>query len=94
MRSRQIYNLKTTQSPNPYPHKFNVSRSITSYIETYGVEGKIAPGTKLQGTEESLAGRIHNIRASGTKLVFYDLHGEGLKVQIMATQQCAPTSSF
>ena len=87
MRSRQILELKQNQSPNPYPHKFHVSRSLTSYISTYGLEGKIPPGTKLENVTESLAGRIHNIRASGAKLRFYDLHGEGTKVQIMATEQ-------
>lgn len=35
----------------------------------------------------SLAGRIHNTRQSGAKMRFYDLHGEGQKVQIMATLQ-------
>ncbi|KAG6902944.1 Lysine--tRNA ligase [Termitomyces sp. Mi166 len=89
LRSRQILQLKQTQSPNPYPHKFHVTRSIQSYIATYGPEGKIPPGTKLEGVTESLAGRIHNIRTSGAKLKFYDLHGEGFKVQIMATQQDA-----
>jgi len=49
----------------------------------------VAPGTKQEGTQVSLAGRIHNIRASGPKLKFYDLHGEGKKVQIMAAQQDA-----
>ncbi|KAF7327573.1 Lysine--tRNA ligase [Mycena kentingensis (nom. inval.)] len=89
LRSRQILNLKQTQNPNPYPHKFHVSSSLTSYIDLYGPDGKIAPGQRLQGVTESLAGRVHNIRASGSKLVFYDLHGEGKKVQIMATQQDA-----
>ncbi|KAJ3896921.1 hypothetical protein GG344DRAFT_36001 [Lentinula edodes] len=89
LRSRQILHLKKTQKPNPYPHKFHVSTSITSYIDTYGPEGKIIAGTKLTGVEESLSGRIHNIRSSGQKLVFYDLHGEGKKVQIMANQQDA-----
>ncbi|KIK69907.1 hypothetical protein GYMLUDRAFT_212825 [Collybiopsis luxurians FD-317 M1] len=87
LRSRQILHLKDTQKPNPYPHKFHVSRSISSYIDTYGPEGKISAGSKLEGVKESLSGRIHNIRSSGQKLVFYDLHGEGKKVQIMATQQ-------
>ncbi|KAJ7151035.1 hypothetical protein C8R46DRAFT_962869 [Mycena filopes] len=89
LRSRQIRHLKETQQPNPYPHKFHVTRSITSYIDTYGPEGKVPAGTKLEGVQESLAGRVHNIRASGAKLVFYDLHGEGKKVQIMASQQDA-----
>ncbi|KAL0957044.1 hypothetical protein HGRIS_003144 [Hohenbuehelia grisea] len=89
LRARQIQKLKATQDPNPYPHKFNVSRSIRSYIDTYGPEGKIAPGSKLEGVSESVAGRIHNIRASGAKLKFYDLHGEGFKIQIMASAQDA-----
>jgi lysyl-tRNA synthetase, class II len=84
MRSRTIQKLRETQSPNPYPHKFDVSISLTSYIDKYGQEGKIAPGKKLEGVTESLAGRIHNIRLSSQKLRFYDLHGEGKKVQIMA----------
>jgi len=87
MRCRQIQELKKTQKPNPYPHKFHVSRSLTDYVELYGTEGKIASGAKVEGVTEALAGRIHNIRASGSKLKFYDLHGEGLKVQIMASQQ-------
>merc|ERR1711868_234792 len=34
--------------------------------------------------EISVAGRIHSLRASGTKLFFYDLRGENGKIQIMA----------
>ncbi|KAI0784655.1 lysyl-tRNA synthetase [Abortiporus biennis] len=89
LRSRHIQKLKETQSPNPYPHKFEVSISISDYIDKYGLEGKIAAGQKLEGTTEYLAGRIHNIRASGQSLKFYDLHGEGKKVQIMANKQDA-----
>ncbi|PPQ70011.1 hypothetical protein CVT25_006091 [Psilocybe cyanescens] len=88
MRCRQVQALKRSQDPAPYPHKFHVTSSLTSYIKTYGPEGKIASGQKLPEIE-SLAGRIHNIRSSGPKLIFYDLHGEGTKVQILATQQDA-----
>lgn len=87
IRSRHILKLKETQSPNPYPHKFHVTTSITDYIENYGTEGKITSGQKLEGVTEALAGRIHNVRASGQSLRFYDLHGEGVKVQIMANKQ-------
>ena len=87
MRVRQVQKLRETKNPEPYPHKFHVTRSITSYVDVYGPEGKIPKGTKLDGITESLSGRIHNIRASGSKLVFYDLHAEGKKVQIMATKQ-------
>ncbi|EPQ56889.1 lysyl-tRNA synthetase [Gloeophyllum trabeum ATCC 11539] len=88
LRSRQIQKLRETQDPNPYPHKFEVSISIEDYIKKYGPKGKIPAGTKLDDVVH-LAGRVHNIRASGQKLRFYDLHGEGKKVQIMATLQDA-----
>ncbi|KAH7916598.1 hypothetical protein BJ138DRAFT_1139429 [Hygrophoropsis aurantiaca] len=83
LRSRAIQSLRETQSPNPYPHKFDVTLSITAFIEKYGQEGKIAAGQKLE-EKVHLAGRVHNIRANGAKLRFYDLHGEGKKVQILA----------
>ncbi|KZP22356.1 lysyl-tRNA synthetase [Athelia psychrophila] len=89
LRSRQIQTLRQTMDPNPYPHKFNVTTGLTTYIATYGKDGKIPSGEKLAGVTESIAGRIHNIRGSGQKMRFYDLHGEGTKVQIMATQQDA-----
>ncbi len=31
-----------------------------------------------------VAGRVHAIRESGAKLIFYDLRGEGVKLQVMA----------
>ena len=34
--------------------------------------------------EVRVSGRVHAIRPSGAKLIFYDLRGEGTKVQIMA----------
>jgi len=32
----------------------------------------------------NLTGRVHAKRQAGTKLIFYDLRGEGKKIQIMA----------
>jgi lysyl-tRNA synthetase class 2 len=64
-----------------------VTISLSKYIEEYGKEGKIQPGARLDGVTESIAGRIFNMRESSAKLRFYDLHGEGKKVQIMASLQ-------
>ncbi|KAJ8453878.1 hypothetical protein ONZ45_g19529 [Pleurotus djamor] len=50
LRSRQILALKASQSPNPYPHKFIVTKSLEHYIRDYGKEGKIPSGTKLDGS--------------------------------------------
>ena len=83
LRARTIQKLKETQSPNPYPHKFEVTQSITSFVAQYSKEGLITAGQKLDKIV-SLSGRVHNIRSSGNKLKFYDLHGEGTQVQILA----------
>ncbi|KAI3613449.1 hypothetical protein CBS9595_004282 [Malassezia furfur] len=84
MRSRAIQKLRETRNPDPYPHKFNVTLSLTDFIAKYA--DKLEAGAQLPD-EVSLAGRLHNMRASGQKLRFYDLHGEGVKVQIMAQLQ-------
>ena len=44
--------------------------------------------------EVTVAGRIHNKRASGQKLRFYDLHGEGVKIQVMAQAQDSQEQDF
>ncbi|TVU46306.1 hypothetical protein EJB05_05832 [Eragrostis curvula] len=66
---------------NPYPHKFQVGISVPHYIEKY--KG-LKDGEKLADVTECLAGRIMNKRTSSSKLFFYDLYGDGVKVQVMA----------
>lgn len=68
---------------NPYPHKFHVSISLAHFIEKYN---SVDSGTWLD-EEVTVAGRIHAKRPSGAKLIFYDLRGEGVKIQIMADQR-------
>lgn len=67
---------------NPYPHKFEVSMTIPAFIEKFG--DKVEPGQQLEEPVVTLAGRIYSKRAAGTRLVFYDLRGDGKKVQIIA----------
>ncbi|CAL5375375.1 unnamed protein product [Camellia sinensis] len=66
---------------NPHPHKFDVSMSILEYIEKYTC---LNNGDHLEDVQVSLAGRIMDKRLSSSKLFFYDLHGGGAKVQVMA----------
>ncbi|KAJ0088581.1 hypothetical protein Patl1_31356 [Pistacia atlantica] len=66
---------------NPYPHKFAVSMSINDFIGKYGT---LSVGEHVESTEISLAGRIMKKRTSSSKLYFYDLHGDGAKIQVMA----------
>ncbi|SHO76650.1 Lysyl-tRNA synthetase [Malassezia sympodialis ATCC 42132] len=84
MRRRAIQALRESRQPDPYPHKFHVSLSLTDFIARF--QRRVEPGAQLDEVV-SVAGRLHNMRASGQKLRFYDLHGEGVKIQIMAQMQ-------
>jgi lysyl-tRNA synthetase class 2 len=84
-RVKTIQALRQSRNPDPYPHKFHVSVSLTDFIERY--QSRVEAGQHLEGEKVSVAGRIHNMRSSGSKLRFYDLHGEGVKIQITAQLQ-------
>ena len=63
-----------------YPHKFQLSMTLDAFKAKYE---SLEAGQKLPETL-SLAGRIMTIRSASAKLRFYDLHGEGVKIQIFA----------
>uniref|UniRef100_A0A7S3VQB8 Lysine--tRNA ligase n=2 Tax=Dunaliella tertiolecta TaxID=3047 RepID=A0A7S3VQB8_DUNTE len=77
----KVIQAKKAKGGNPYPHKFQVTMDMQDFIAKY--EG-LEAGQQLTDVVVSLAGRITNKRASGSKLLFYDLTGEGRKVQVMA----------
>lgn len=79
LRSGMIEELKTDPKTHPYPHKFHVEISLHDFIDKYS---SLSDGTTLQEVTLSVAGRIHAIRESGAKLIFYDLRGEGKKIQV------------
>lgn len=81
IRSNIVSQLKTAND-NPYPHKFHVSISLEEFIEKF--RDIVKDGEVLEDKVHSIAGRVHSIRGSGAKLIFYDLRGEGVKVQVMA----------
>jgi len=66
---------------NPYPHKFSVDFRIPDYNTEF--DSKINDGEKMEDKVVSIAGRIVSLRHQG-KLYFYDLRGDGAKVQIMS----------
>ncbi|KAK4516240.1 uncharacterized protein ATC70_011210 [Mucor velutinosus] len=84
LRSKTINKLRENPSPEPYPHKFHVDMSLPDFIEKFS---SLEVDKRLDDQIISVAGRIHNKRASGAKLRFYDLHGEGVKIQVMASLQ-------
>lgn len=92
IRSRNINKLRETKSPNPYPHKFNVTYDLRKFVEDYG---HLKSGEHAKDKIIQIGARVHGKRASGSKLLFYDVRTEGVKVQIMCqaqeVQEGAPT---
>lgn len=91
----EYYKLRTTavaalkagsKDEHPYPHKFNVTTSLEDFIEKYN---NLNSGDVLENVTLSLAGRIHSIRESGAKLIFYDLRAEGVKIQVKKLEEFA-----
>ncbi|XP_063266511.1 lysine--tRNA ligase isoform X1 [Prinia subflava] len=80
IRSHAVQQLKGS-SEDPYPHKFHVDLSLSEFIDKYS---HLQPGDHLTNITVRVAGRIHAKRAAGGKLIFYDLRGEGVKLQVMA----------
>ncbi|CAI2171974.1 5664_t:CDS:2 [Funneliformis geosporum] len=83
-RSNIIKELRHTKDPSPYPHKFNVDISISQFIQKYS---HIKAGQINTDEIVRIAGRIHDQRSSGRNLIFYDLYGDGTKIQINARAQ-------
>uniref|UniRef100_T1GT77 Lysine--tRNA ligase n=1 Tax=Megaselia scalaris TaxID=36166 RepID=T1GT77_MEGSC len=81
LRCAAVQELKKSEATHPYPHKFHVSISLENFLEKYN---HLTEGQTLDNEHLSVAGRIHSIRESGAKLIFYDLRGEGVKLQVMA----------
>lgn len=81
LRSAAVTELKNNELTHPYPHKFHVSSSLDDFINKFST---LKDGEMLENEKLSVAGRVHAIRESGAKLIFYDVRGEGVKIQVMA----------
>ncbi|SCP05273.1 lysine--tRNA ligase, putative [Plasmodium ovale] len=66
---------------NPYPHKFERSISIPEFIKKYR---DLSNGEHLEDKIVKITGRIMRVSASGQKLRFFDLVGDGEKIQVLA----------
>uniref|UniRef100_A0A914HPW1 Lysine--tRNA ligase n=1 Tax=Globodera rostochiensis TaxID=31243 RepID=A0A914HPW1_GLORO len=79
----EMIERRRADGDNPFPHKFDVSTSLHDFINKYDPilteEGKV-----LEDEVVRVAGRIYLKREQGNKLIFYDLHGECKKIQILA----------
>jgi len=69
---------------NVYPHKFNVSMSVPEFVAKYSYLEK---DSKLDKEIVTIAGRISMKRSAGSALHFYDLKGEGAKLQMLCDKR-------
>lgn len=84
IRSRAITKLIESRDPYPYPHKFQSDYDVRNFTADYG---HLKSGEHAKDKVIRIAARMYNKRASGNKLVFYDVRDEGVKVQVMCQAQ-------
>ena len=83
--NRKNYLLKEIESgKNPFPHKFQVTISLPDFIKKY--KGITKKGEFLDDVVQ-VAGRVHSIRKSGASLIFYDIRGNDVKLQIFVNRK-------
>ena len=75
----------------PYPHKFHVDTQLPAFIQKFN---DIPEGETREGETVAVAGRLMSKRSSGGKLYFYDLRGDGVKIQVMADAKNATEYDF
>ncbi|EGG14536.1 lysine-tRNA ligase [Cavenderia fasciculata] len=81
-RTKQLNELQTTGF-NPWPHKFEVTRSNPEFkkeFEHLTVEDKCE-------TVVTIAGRVKNKRAAGNALFFYDVDNNGVSLQLLVNKK-------
>ncbi|KAI0132976.1 hypothetical protein BJ170DRAFT_700641 [Xylariales sp. AK1849] len=91
IRSKHIDGLRTSLSPNPYPHKFHVNTRLESFLDTYQ---DIKSGDSRKDVEVRIGLRIMAVRSYGASLRFYDCKAEGISVQVMCEANEATTVPF
>lgn len=78
LRKLKINELKRNADTHPYPHKFPISITMSHFCKKYEY---LKNGERLQDTSEQVAGRILSIRRASSKLYFFDVQGDGTKIQ-------------
>lgn len=82
-RKAAIEKLKQNTDTHPYPHKFQISCTVSDYIQKYE---HLKPSETLENVTEEVAGRILSIRKAGSKLFFFDIQSDGAKLQVKVNQ--------
>jgi lysyl-tRNA synthetase class 2 len=91
LRSNQIEQLRKSNSPNPYPHKFHVNTSVGEFLKKYE---HLKSGETLDDVEIRVAVRIMSVRSAGSSLRFYVTKGNGVTVQIFCDAKNSTDQDF
>lgn len=92
-RSKVLLALKESRDPFPYPHKYDVKLTLGQFRREY--DAKLTEkGQILEGEVTSIAGRVFSIRSMGAGLMFYDVQGDGTKIQVMANAKNHTDSEY
>merc|ERR1711965_681534 len=75
-------NSMESNGDTAYPHKFQTTHRLPDYVEQFK---SLADGEHIEDVDASIAGRVMSKRVQG-KLVFYDLQGDGSRVQLMCSE--------
>lgn len=67
---------------NPYMEKFNVSMSMAEFIRKFS--DRVEKDEILKDQVHSIVGRIISLRSASSKLFFYNVYSEGMKIQMKA----------
>ena len=84
-RSKVVSHLKQDKKTHPYPHKFHVDLTIEQFRKEF--DAKCVEKNAFLEQTVSVAGRVISMRAMGSNLIFYDLQGDGQKLQIMVNSK-------
>ncbi|EQL00887.1 hypothetical protein G6O67_005527 [Ophiocordyceps sinensis] len=79
IRSRAVEELHARGKA--YPYKFHVDYDIRKFADDFS---HLKNGESEKSRMVQLAGRIYVKRSSGTKLYFYDIRSEGIRLQVLA----------
>lgn len=75
----KVEELKQNADTHPYPHKFPISITLSNFCQKYDY---LKNGERKEDICEQVAGRIISIRRASSKLYFFDVQGDGTKIQV------------
>lgn len=81
-RNALVSEWKKIPEIHPYPHKFQITLTLKSFIEKFN---HIKNNEILNEVKVNVAGRVHSIRNASSKLHFVDMRSDGHKIQVMAS---------